>query len=135
MNKLETLTQAWSPRLLSILRIVAAFMFVQHGSTKLFHVPYVEAFAHADMMSLGGGVAGVIELVGGLLLLIGLFTRPVAFVVAGQMAFAYFMAHAPTAFLPILNEGELAVMYCFVFLYISAAGPGSWSLDGLRGKR
>ncbi len=134
MPKLEGRLQSWSPTLLSILRIVSAFMFFQHGSAKLFHVPHVAMFDGLQLMSLVG-MAGILEVVGGLMLLIGLFTRPVAFILSGEMAFAYFIAHAPHAFLPVLNRGELAVEWCFVFLYISAAGPGAWSVDGWRGAR
>ncbi len=134
MPKLEGRLQSWSPTLLSILRIVSAFMYFQHGSAKLFHVPHVAMFDGVQLMSLVG-VAGILEVVGGLMLLIGLFTRPVAFILSGEMAFAYFIAHAPHAFLPVLNRGELAVEWCFVFLYISAAGPGAWSVDGWRGAR
>lgn len=120
--------------LLGILRIVTAFMFIQHGSAKLFHVPHVPMFDGVQLMSLTG-FAGIIEIVGGPLLLIGLFTRPVAFILSGEMAFAYFIAHAPQNFLPVLNGGEMAVEWCFVFLYMSAAGPGAWSLDRWRGAR
>ncbi len=134
MPKLEGRLQSWSPTLLSILRIVSAFMFFQHGSAKLFHVPHVAMFDGLQLMSLVG-MAGILEVVGGLMLLIGLFTRPVAFILSGEMAFAYFIAHAPHAFLPALNGGEMAVEWCFVFLYISAAGPGAWSVDGWRGAR
>lgn len=134
MTKLESQVQVWSPMLLSVLRIVTAFMFIQHGSAKLFHVPHVPMFDGVQLMSLFG-VAGVIEVVGGSLLLIGLFTRPVAFILCGEMAFAYFIAHAPHHFLPVLNGGEMAVEWCFVFLYIWAAGPGAWSVDGLRSTR
>jgi putative oxidoreductase len=118
---------------LGLLRIVTAFLFIQHGTAKLFHVPYVEMLAHVDLMSLMG-LAGVLELVGGALLLLGLFTRPVAFILSGQMAVAYFMAHAPQGALPLLNGGELAVTWCFLFLYFWAAGPGAFSLDGMRNK-
>ncbi len=131
MPKLEGRFQSWSPTLLSILRIVSAFMFIQHGSAKLFHVPHVPMFDGVQLMSLLG-VAGTLEVVGGLMLLIGLFTRPVALILSGEMAFAYFIAHAPHAFLPMLNGGEMAVEWCFVFLYIAAAGPGAWSVDGWR---
>src|SRR5439155_7910915 len=109
----------WTPRVLSVMRIVVAALFLQHGTAKLFHVPHVANFDNLQLMSLVG-LAGVLELVGGLLLLIGLFTRPVAFVLSGEMAFAYFMAHAARDPLPILNGGELAVVYCFLFLYLGA---------------
>lgn len=122
---------SWSPFLLSALRIVTAFGYLTHGTQKLFGVPTVEPRATVELMS-QMGAAGAIELVGGALLLIGLFTRPVAFLCAGQMAAAYFIAHAPRSFWPILNGGELAAAYCFVFLYLAAAGAGSLSFDGAR---
>ena len=123
----------WSPRLLGLLRIILGFLYIQHGTAKLFGVPHVAMFDGLQLFSLMGA-AGVLELVGGALLLVGLFTRPVAFILSGQMAVAYFLMHAPAAFLPILNGGEMAVMYCFAFLYFAAAGAGAYSLDGLRGK-
>ena len=131
MNSVE-FRRHWSPRLLSVLRIIVGFLMFVHGSTKLFHIPYVERFAHTDLTSLGGGVAGTMELVGGALVFLGLFTRVTAFILSGEMAFAYFMVHAPRGFFPIVNGGELAVLYCFVFLYLSAAGAGPWSVDGIR---
>jgi len=121
----------WSPRLLSLLRIVVAALFMQHGTAKLLHVPHVASFDNVQLMSLIG-LAGVLEIGGGLLLLIGLFTRPVAFILSGEMAVAYFMAHAPRDPLPLLNGGELAVVYCFLFLYLSVAGGGAWSVDAYR---
>ncbi len=123
----------WSPRLLGLLRIILGFLYIQHGTAKLFGVPHVAMFDGLQLFSLMGA-AGVLELVGGALLLIGLFTRPVAFILSGQMAVAYFLMHAPAAFLPILNGGEMAVMYCFTFLYLAAAGGGAYSLDAMRGK-
>lgn len=123
----------WSPRLLGLLRIILGFLYIQHGTAKLFGVPHVAMFDGLQLFSLMGA-AGVLELVGGALLLVGLFTRPVAFILSGQMAVAYFLMHAPAAFLPILNGGEMAVMYCFTFLYFAAAGAGAYSLDALRGK-
>lgn len=122
--------QGWSPVLLSVLRIVAGLLFLQHGSAKLLHVPYQAMFAHLQLMSLLG-VQGVIELVGGGLLAIGLCTRPVAFILSGDMAVAFFMAHFPKNWMPILNGGDLAVLFCFTFLYLYAAGPGPWSVDAL----
>jgi putative oxidoreductase len=124
----------WSPRLLSVLRIVAALLFLQHGLAKLLHFPHVAMFDQLQLFSLLG-LAGVIELVGSVLLLIGLFTRPAAFIMSGEMAVAYFMAHGPRGFFPILNQGELALLFCFVFLYLAAAGGGPWSLDGALGER
>lgn len=129
----SALLTTWTPRLLGILRIITGFLYLQHGTAKLFGAPHVAMFDGLQVMSLMG-VAGILELVGGALLLLGLFTRPVAFVLSGQMAAAYFMAHAPQGFLPILNGGELAVLYSFLFLYFAAAGGGAFSLDGLRGK-
>ena len=134
MSKMNTLCLQWSPRLLSVLRIVTAFLFIQHGSMKLLGFPPSEAFAGLKLISLIG-FAGVLELFGGLLVLFGLFTRPVAFILSGEMAFAYFMAHAPHGFFPILNHGELAVLYCFVFLYLAVAGGGVWSVDQIQGRR
>ena len=116
--------------LLSVLRIVAGLLFLQHGSAKLLHVPYQAMFAHLQLMSLLG-VQGVLELVGGGLLAIGLFSRPVAFVLAGDMAVAFFMVHFPKNWLPILDGGDLAVLFCFTFLYLCAAGAGPWSVDAL----
>jgi putative oxidoreductase len=124
---------SWAPRLLSILRITTAFTFLQHGSAKLLGFPQVEMFANLQVASIYG-VAGILELVGGVLLLIGLFSRPVAFILSGMMAVAYFMAHNDPFFSPMLNGGEAAYLFCFVFLYLAAAGPGPWSVDAARGK-
>jgi putative oxidoreductase len=129
----ETFLSSWAPRLLSILRITTAFTFLQHGSAKLLGFPQVEMFANLQLASIYG-VAGVLELVGGTLLLIGLFSRPVAFILSGMMAVAYFMAHNDPFFSPMLNGGEAAYLFCFVFLYLAAAGPGPWSVDAARGK-
>lgn len=117
----------WTPRLLSVLRIVAAFLFMAHGSQKWLEFP-VPRSSPTTLWSLSG-VAGLLELFGGLLLLLGMFTRPVAFLLSGLMAFAYFIAHAPQGFWPIVNRGELAALYCFLFLYLAAAGGGPWSID------
>ncbi|HEY6808668.1 MAG TPA: DoxX family protein [Gemmatimonadales bacterium] len=126
---------AAAPKFLSALRIVAAFLFIQFGSAKWFAFP-------AAIMP-GGGTApvgslawfaAVLETVGGSLLLLGLFTRPVAFVLAGEMAVAYFLGHAPNGFWPVINQGTPAVFFCFLWLYLSAAGPGPWSLDARRGR-
>jgi putative oxidoreductase len=121
----------WSERMLSVLRVVAALLFLEHGLAKLLRFPHVANFDHLQLVSLIG-LAGVIELVGGTLLLLGLFTRIAAFVMSGEMAFAYFMSHAPRGFFPILNGGELAMLYCFLFLYFAVAGGGAWSLDQTR---
>jgi putative oxidoreductase len=120
----------WAPRALSVLRIITGFLLMPHGSQKLLGFPAVPGMQQPPLMSLLG-LAGVLELFGGALILVGLFTRPVAFVLSGFAAVAYFMVHAPQGFLPILNRGELAVLYCFVFLYLAAAGGGEWSVDRL----
>ncbi|MGH7509982.1 MAG: DoxX family protein [Gemmatimonadales bacterium] len=127
----EPVRERWAPRLLGMLRIVASFLFMLHGTQKLFGWPVLEPRDPAPLFSLMG-LAGVLEVFGGLLLLLGLFTRPVAFVLAGEMAIAYFKSHAPQAFWPILNRGELAALYCFLFLYLSVVGGGAWTLDALR---
>ncbi len=124
---------AWAPRLLSILRIMTGLLFLQHGTAKLLKIPVIPMFANLSLTSLPG-IAGILELVGGVLIILGLFTRSVAFVLSGLMAVAYFMAHAPRGFYPILNAGELAILFCFVFLYLAAAGPGPWSIDAVRRK-
>ncbi len=125
--------RSWAPYLLSVLRIVCAFIFMQYGSSKLFAIPAVvmPGGGTAPLASLPG-VAGALELVGGALLFVGLFTRPVAFLLAGQMAIAYFVGHAPQGLWPALNGGAPAVLYCFLWLHVSAAGPGPWSLDARR---
>ena len=125
--------RSWTPYLLSMLRIVAAFLFIQVGTAKLFAFPaaIMPNGATAPVGSLPG-VAGVLETFGGLLLLVGLFTRPVAFVLSGEMAVAYFYAHAPQGFWPVLNQGAPAALYSFLFLYVSAVGAGPWSIDALR---
>lgn len=124
----------WSPRVLSILRIVAAVLFLEHGANKLFGFPPSGMPAHEFHLVSLIGLSAILEFGGGLLLLAGLFTRFVAFILCGEMAVAYFMAHAPHGLYPIANHGELAALYCFVFLYLFVAGGGAWSLDRLRGK-
>ena len=128
-----TLQTVWAPRVLSILRIVAALIFMEHGTQKLLGFPPLDRAA-PELLSLSG-VAGVLELVGGALLVLGLFTRPVAFVLSGEMAFAYWIAHAPQSFFPVLNDGDAAILYCFVFLYLAFAGGGAWSLDNVLRER
>ncbi|MDE2602756.1 MAG: DoxX family protein [Bradyrhizobium sp.] len=119
---------AWAPPALSVLRIVTGLMIIQHGMAKLIGFPAVPDFANLNPLSLMGA-AGFIELIGGALLIIGLLTQPVAFVISGEMAFAYFMAHAPNSFFPLINDGTLAIIFCFACLYLSTAGPGPWSVD------
>jgi len=122
----------WAPRLLSVLRIVSALVLLQYGMTKVLGFPQTQMSG----VSLAGlslpGVAGIIELVGGALLLVGLFTRPTAFVLSGLMACAYFISHAARDFFPVNNGGNLAIILCFVFLYLFVAGPGPWSVDAAR---
>lgn len=127
---------SWRPRALAVLRIVTAYLFMAHGTAKLFGMPHVAMFDGLKLMSLPG-LAGVLEVVGGALLLIGLLTRPVAFILCGFMAVAYFMAHASqgNVLLPLLNGGELAVLYCFVFLYFVFSGAGAWSVDAALKRR
>ncbi len=126
----------WAPVLLSVLRVVAAFLFIQFGTAKLFAFPaaVMPGGGTAPLASLPG-VAGVLEAFGGALLLVGLFTRPVAFLVSGEMAVAYFMGHAPQGFWPVLNQGHPAVLFCFIWLYTSSAGPGPLSVDALWARR
>ena len=119
----------WAPRILSVLRIVVGGLYLQHGTAKFLHIPHVADLDNVPLMSLPGW-GGVLELVGGFLLMIGLFTRPVAFLLSGEMAFAYFVVHAPEGPVPILNGGEFVVVYCFVFLYFAVAGGGPWSFGG-----
>jgi putative oxidoreductase len=126
LSSLETRLSAYRPHLLAVLRIVTALLFLSHGMSKMFGFP--DAGTSAPLLSLLG-LAAILEIVGGILLVIGLFTRPVAFVLAGEMAVAYFMAHAPRGFFPLVNHGESAVLFCFIFLYLVMAGPGSWSVD------
>ena len=127
--------ESWRLRVQAVLRIVTAYLFIPHGTAKLFGVPHQPMFDGLQLMSLMG-LAGVLEAFGGALFLVGLFTRPVAFVLCGFMAVAYFMGHASqgNALLPLLNQGELAVLYCFVFLYFIFAGAGAWSVYTARGR-
>jgi putative oxidoreductase len=130
MNDLTPFQRTWLPRAQGVLRIVAGYLLIAHGTAKLFGTPHVAMFDGLQLFSLLG-LAGVLELVGGALLIVGLFTRPTGFVLSGFAAVAYFMAHAPKAdpLLPILNGGELAVLYSFVFLFFFVAGAGAFSID------
>lgn len=123
---------AYAPALLSVLRIIAGFLFIQHGVQKVFGL--LGSKGMPPLMS-QMGIGGLLELVGGALLILGLFTRFTAFILSGMMAVAYFQAHAPKGFWTIMNGGELAVLYCFLFLYLMAAGGGPWSLDALIWRR
>ncbi len=130
-----SLRLTWQPRMLSILRIVVGLLFLEHGTQKVLNFPAAATARPFAFFTLVPGMAGLLELIGGILILLGLFTRPVAFILSGEMAFAYFMSHAPKGFFPIGNGGnggELAIVYCFVFLYFFVVGAGAWSIDAQR---
>lgn len=134
MRRLASWWNGMTPGLLSVLRIVVAYLYLLHGAKKLFGLPgspHFHLIEAGQLLTLAPGLAGVLEFFGGLLVLIGLRTRPVAFLLSGQMAFAYFMVHAPTSFWPVLNGGDSAILFCFAFLYLSAAGGGPVSADAL----
>jgi putative oxidoreductase len=122
--------ERWSPYILAVLRIVTALIFIEHGIQKLLGFPAPPAGGMPPAFSLLW-FAGILEALGGLLLLLGLFTRPVAFLLSGEMAVAYWMVHAPRSFFPVLNAGDAAILYCFIFLYLVFTGPGAWSIDGV----
>lgn len=124
----------YQSQLLGILRIVAGLLFLAHGLVKLFGFPPGAQPGQQGMITLLG-IAGIIELVAGALIVLGLFTRPAAFLAAGEMAVAYWMMHAPRSFYPVVNQGDAAILFCFLFLYLVAAGPGAFSLDGARARR
>ena len=124
-------TAPWAPRALAALRIVAGLLFLAHGVVKLFGFPEGAEPGQVELASLFG-IGAVLELVGGALLIVGLFTRPVAFLLAGEMAVAYWMFHFPKSPYPAVNGGDAAILFCFIFLYLAAAGAGAWSLDGRR---
>src|SRR2546421_6922930 len=132
MPDFVTLRLTWEPRMLSILRIIVGVLYMEHGLAKILDFPHQPNHAPYALFTLNPGLQGLLELVGGLLLAVGLFTRTVAFVLAGNMAVAYFMVHAPRGFFPLLNGGGLAIVYFFVFLYFCLAGAGGWGLDRLR---
>jgi putative oxidoreductase len=123
----------WAPRILNVLRIVDGLILLQYGTAKLFGWPAVEMFENLKWLSLFG-IAGMFELIGGTLLILGLFTRPVAFILSGEMAAAYFIEHFPRSFFPVQSDGDLAVSLCFAFLYLAFAGGGPWSLDAVMRK-
>jgi putative oxidoreductase len=125
---MEEFCAKWHAQFLSVLRIITGLLFLEHGTAKYLGFPHLEKVPDPISMS---GVSGMLELVGGALIVLGLFTRPVAFLLSGNMAVAYFYAHAPRAFFPMLNAGEAAILFCFVFLYIFFAGPGPWSIDAM----
>ncbi len=123
------LPAAWAPRLLSLLRIVSGLIFLEHGTQKFLSFPAGEMAGSGLAFNHPGHYAGIVELVCGLLIALGLFTRPAAFLASGTMAVAYWYAHAPQNVFPVNNMGDAAILYCFIFLYLAAAGPGPWSLD------
>jgi len=129
---MEQTVAGYSPYVRSIVRIAVALLFLEHGMSRLFGWP--SPLAHPPMLTMYW-FAGSIELIGSLLVLLGLFTRPAAFIMSGEMAFAYFISHAPRGFFPILNGGDGAILYCFIFLYFAFAGAGPWSLDALWRKK
>jgi putative oxidoreductase len=131
MSTIPEASVVWAPRALSLLRIVTSLLLIEHGTVKLFGFPHVAAFDQLQLVSLLG-LAAVLEVFGGLLLLVGLFSRVVALILSGEMAVAYFMAHAPQGFFPVLNKGEPAILFCFIFFYLAFAGGGAWSLDRAR---
>ena len=135
MSNIERMARNAAPHLLSVLRIMAALLLLQHGTQKLLGFPPMPAGRASPEFMTMIWFAGAIELVGGVLLALGLFSRTTAFILSGELAFAYFIGHAPRGFFPIVNAGELAALYSFVFLYLAAAGPGPWSLDRVMGKR
>ncbi|HEX8747209.1 MAG TPA: DoxX family protein [Pyrinomonadaceae bacterium] len=130
MTNIDSFYVRWTPRLLSVIRIILGFLFIPHGAQKLFGFMAPPQWSTPPLFSLVG-IAGALEFFGGLLILLGLFTRPVAFILSGLMAAGYFMVHAPQGFWPLQNKGELAVIYCWLFLFLSVAGGGAWSLDKL----
>jgi putative oxidoreductase len=132
MGGLDSLRATWQPYLLSVLRIVLGLLYMQHGLSKLFGFPGAPP-PNFTLFSLLG-LAGILETFGGLAILLGFFTSPVAFILAGEMAFAFFMSHFPRGWFPLLNQGNLAILYCFVYLYLAAAGGGPWSVDAMRAR-
>ena len=119
----------WAPRLLSVLRVVVGLLYIEHGTAKLLHYPYADYLVLKDPLWSLSGIAGLFDSIGGSLIILGLFTRPAAFLLSGEMAVAYFLIKAPHGFFPILNGGEICVLYSFLYLYLAAAGGGAWSAD------
>jgi putative oxidoreductase len=134
MDSFNNMLARLEPMVLSIFRIVTGLLLFQYGCAKLLKFPVVPPFDKVEALSLYG-VAGMFELVAGGLLILGLFTRCAAFVLCGEMAFAYFLGHFPKGFIPLLNGGNAAILFCFACLYLTCAGGGPWSLDAMRGKR
>ncbi|HEV2302140.1 MAG TPA: DoxX family protein [Stellaceae bacterium] len=134
MSEARGLSTAWKPRVLSIFRIMVGLLYTQHGLNKLFDFPPTAGHHSYVLFSLNPGLAALLEVVGGPLVVLGLFTRWVAFILSGEMAVAYFMVFAPRRFYPLTTGGDLAVLYCFSFFYLFVAGGGAWSLDRLRAR-
>ena len=128
---MNDVTTVWAPRALSLLRIIAGLLFLEHGLIKVFAFPHGPGFSHLPPLI---EAAGLIEVIGGILVALGLFTRAASFIMSGEMAIAYFMVAAPKGFLPLVNHGEPIILYTFIFLYLAAAGPGAWSVDALRAR-
>ena len=131
MDAIKVFARDWALRLLSVLRVVFALCYMEHGTQKILDFPPAAMPHPYHLLTLVPGLAGVLEFGGGALLLVGLFGRPVAFLLSGEAAFVYFIGHAPRGLFPLLNGGESAVLYCFAFFYLAAAGPGPWSVDAL----
>ena len=127
-QRMDEFVTKWQPQALSVTRIMSGLLFLEHGTGKYLDFPHLERVP--PMLSMPG-IGGILELVGGALMVLGLFTRPVAFLLSGEMAVGYFYAHAPRGFFPLLNGGDAAILYCFVFLYLFFAGPGPWSIDAM----
>ena len=125
------LLEKWQPQLLALLRIMTALLFMEHGTAKLFHFPVPQPGV-TDPLPLLLLAAAIIEVVGGAFVVLGLFTRVAAFLMAGEIAIGYFLFHFPQSFWPIVNQGEPAILFCFIFLYLASSGPGAWSVDGAR---
>jgi len=128
---IRAVADAWAPRVLSVTRMMTSLLFIAHGTQKVFNFPEKTPAVPYELLTVYPGLAGVLELGGGLLLLFGLFVRPVAFVLSGFMAVAYFSVHAPRSFYPVVNGGDPAILYCFMFLYFAFAGGGPWSADAM----
>lgn len=135
MPDFARLQSAWPPRMLSIVRIIVGLLFLEHGLNKLFDFPPTVKHSPYHIFTLVPGVAGILEVFGSLCIILGLFTRPVAFLLSGEMAIAYFMVDSHRAFYPLVNGGDAVILYSFIFLYLSVAGGGAWRVEGMRRRR
>ena len=131
MKAITAIADAWAPRVLSVLRFVTGLVYMEHGTHKMFNFPDRGPHEAYNLMTLTPGVTGVLEVFGGLLIVLGLFTRPAAFILSGEMAIAYWTVHALRSPYPYVNGGDPAILFCFIFLYLACAGGGPWSLDAL----